>query len=193
MTLQWRHNEHDGISNHRHLQCLLNYWFRPRSNKTPKLRVTGLCAENSPVTSECPAQKASNVENVPISWRHHGNRAADGLVYTVSDVQNTRGYSSANQINIIYLQPRDLFYYVRHSVISTTQCQRVDTRINHQCRHIIIDTFHVFTPSPHITLLVLRSEYSEIIGSALWLLMAWLVVPPRQLQPGYWICRRNGS
>ena len=36
-----------------------------------KLRVTGLCAENSPVTDEFPAQMASNAENVSIWWRHH--------------------------------------------------------------------------------------------------------------------------
>ena len=38
--------------------------------KTSKLHVTGLCAGNSPVTSEFPAQKASNPENVSIWWRH---------------------------------------------------------------------------------------------------------------------------
>ena len=36
-----------------------------------KLRVTGLCAGNSPETGAFPAQKASNVENVSIWWRHH--------------------------------------------------------------------------------------------------------------------------
>ena len=38
-----------------------------------KLRVTGLCAGNSPVTGEFPAQMASNAENVSILWRHHGH------------------------------------------------------------------------------------------------------------------------
>ena len=36
-----------------------------------KLRVTGLCAGNSPVTGEFPAQRTSNAENVSIWWRHH--------------------------------------------------------------------------------------------------------------------------
>ena len=40
--------------------------------KTSKLRVTGLCEGNSPVTGELPAQGASNAENVSIWWRHHG-------------------------------------------------------------------------------------------------------------------------
>ena len=42
-----------------------------RAKETSKLSVTGLCAGNSPVTGEFPAQKASNAENVSISWRHH--------------------------------------------------------------------------------------------------------------------------
>ena len=50
------------------------YWTvysRHRSKKTSKLRVTGLCARNSPETGEFPAQRASNAENVSIWWRHH--------------------------------------------------------------------------------------------------------------------------
>ena len=39
--------------------------------RTPKLRVTGLCAVNSPVTGEFPAQKANNAENISIWWRHN--------------------------------------------------------------------------------------------------------------------------
>ena len=42
-TLQWRHNERDGVSNHRRLDCLLNRLFKHRSKKTSKLRVTGSC------------------------------------------------------------------------------------------------------------------------------------------------------
>ena len=45
--------------------------FRRRSRKTSKLRVTGLCAGNSSVTGEFPAQMASNAENGSIWWRHN--------------------------------------------------------------------------------------------------------------------------
>ena len=41
--------------------------------KKSKLRVTGLCEGNSPVTREFPSLRASNAENVFISWRHHDN------------------------------------------------------------------------------------------------------------------------
>ena len=47
-SLQWRHNDHDGVSNHQPQGCLLNRLFGRRSKKTSKLRVTGLCAGNSP-------------------------------------------------------------------------------------------------------------------------------------------------
>ena len=70
-TLQWRHNEHDGVSNPQSRGYLLNRLFRHRSKKTSKLRVTGLCVGNSPVTSEFPAQKTSNAENFSIEWHHH--------------------------------------------------------------------------------------------------------------------------
>ena len=70
-TLQWRHNEHDCVSNHQPRHCLLNRLFGRRSKKTSKLRATGLCVGNSPGTSEFPAQRASNAENVSIWWRHH--------------------------------------------------------------------------------------------------------------------------
>ena len=64
-TLQWRNNEHDSVSNHQPHDCLLNRLFRRRSKKTSKLRVTGFCVGNSPVTGEFPAQMASNAGNVP--------------------------------------------------------------------------------------------------------------------------------
>ena len=70
-TLQWRHAERDGVSNYQPYDCFLNRLFRRRSKKTSKLRVTGLCEGNSPVTGEFLAQRPSNVENVSIWWRDH--------------------------------------------------------------------------------------------------------------------------
>ena len=48
-ALHWRHNERDSVSNNQPHDCLLNRLIRPRSKKTSRLRVTGLCAGNSPV------------------------------------------------------------------------------------------------------------------------------------------------
>ena len=90
-TLLWRHNGHDGVSNHMRLDCLLNRLFRRRSKKISKLRLTGLCEGNSPVTGGFPSQIANNAENVSIWWRHHGR---------AERVKNTSmGYRSANSLN----------------------------------------------------------------------------------------------
>ena len=66
ISLRRRHYWRDSVSNH-----LPHHLFRRRSKKTSKLRVTGLCAGNSPGTGEFPAQMASNAENVSIWWRLH--------------------------------------------------------------------------------------------------------------------------
>ena len=87
-SLHWRHNGHDGISNYQPRDCLLNRLFRRRSNKTSKLRVTGLCAGNSPVPGEFSAQMASYAENVSIWWRHH---VLDWYYFTV-EIMRMRQY-----------------------------------------------------------------------------------------------------
>ena len=88
-ALQWRHNDRDGVLNHRRPDCLLKTLFRRRSKKTSKLRVTGLCEVNPPVTGGFPSQRASNAENVSIWWHHHGvwyvNRIAYILLTTISN------------------------------------------------------------------------------------------------------------
>ena len=47
-SLLWLHNGHHSVSNHQPYDCLLRRSFRRRSKQTSKLRVTGLCAGNSP-------------------------------------------------------------------------------------------------------------------------------------------------
>ena len=71
LSLQWRHNGSDGVSNHLPPHCLLDRLFRRRSKKTSKLRVIGLCLGNSTLTGEFPAQMADDAENGSIWWRHH--------------------------------------------------------------------------------------------------------------------------
>ena len=67
-TLHWRHNEHDGISNHQRIGCFFKRLFRCRSKKISKLCVTGPWEANPPVTSGFPSQRASNAENISIWW-----------------------------------------------------------------------------------------------------------------------------
>ena len=96
LPLQWRHNEHDSVSNHQPHDCLLNRLFRRRSKKTSKPRVTGLCVGNSPGTGEFPAQMASNMENVSIWWRHHDEQILKLLcnlrVYSYLDIHSHLSY-----------------------------------------------------------------------------------------------------
>ena len=73
-TLQWRHDELVGVSNHQRLDCLLNRLFRRRSKKTSKLRFPCLCEGNSPVTTGdrwIPRAKGKLRGNISICWRHH--------------------------------------------------------------------------------------------------------------------------
>ena len=69
-TLQWRHNERHGVSNHQRFDCWPNRLFRCRLKKTSKFCVTGFCYGNPPVTDGFSSQR-TNAENVSIWWRHH--------------------------------------------------------------------------------------------------------------------------
>ena len=55
-TLQWCHNERNDVPNHQP-QLFTHLLFSHRWEKTSKLRVTGLCMGNSPVTGEFPCKK----------------------------------------------------------------------------------------------------------------------------------------
>ena len=109
LTLQWRLNGHECVSNHRlKIVYSTDYSdFRRRSKKTSKLRVTGLCAGNSPGTSEFPAQMASNTENVSIWWRHH-KYGLWCLYAGVNRVIIGCSRSELNSLSIVWFT--DLFY-----------------------------------------------------------------------------------
>ena len=70
-SLQWRHNERDGVSNHQPHDYLLNRLFRYRSKKTSASLAFVRGIHRWPV--KFPVQMASNAENVSIWWRHHVN------------------------------------------------------------------------------------------------------------------------
>ena len=62
VPLHWCHNDHGGVSNHQPRGCLLDHLFRRRWKKTSKLRVTGLCAGNSPGPVNSPHKG-------PVMWK----------------------------------------------------------------------------------------------------------------------------
>ena len=103
VRLQWRHNGRDGVSNHQPRHCLLNRSYRRRTKKTSKLRVTGLCEGNSPVTDEFTAQMASNAENVPFDDVIMNLRVVDLITF------------------VLWWHPRDIgknFWYYSPVIIS---------------------------------------------------------------------------
>ena len=129
-TLQWRHNGSGCVSNHQRLNCLLNCWFRRRSKKTSKLRVTGLCAGNSPVPDESPHKRASNAEKVSsIWWRHHVHLVAIFVNCTLRDL------FTAAQIHAILMRPvawTSTFEYPNTTKTTT------------QVKHVLEANMHIF-------------------------------------------------
>ena len=91
IILQWRHNELTGVSNRRSLECLLIRLLKGSLIKISKLCVTGLCEGNSPVTGEFPAQRASNMGNVSIWWRHHDLRLEETCMASSSNCWCSNG------------------------------------------------------------------------------------------------------
>ena len=128
-ALRGRHNGCDSVSNHQPHDCLLNRLFRRRSKKTSKLRVTGLCAENSPGTGEFPTQMASYAENVSIWWRH-----------LLVIIQNNVAYPRQRVLYKLVVKtwwrhqmetfPRYMTYVGNSSVISDFPTQRPDVGTN---------------------------------------------------------------
>ena len=100
VTLQWRHNDRDVVSNHQRLDCLLSRLLRRKSKKISKLCFTGLCEGNWPVTGGFASQMASNTKHVSIWWLHHDDIVIDqtnnlGSVWQGSLVQG-REYAAQN-------------------------------------------------------------------------------------------------
>ena len=149
VTLSRHHNEQDGISNHQCLDCLLNCLFRPRSKKTSKLCFTGLCEGNSPVTNEFPSQRASNVENIPIWWCHHGY----GQYGPVANHKNTREKSQCGFLDECYFLI-DIMYW-RHQVITWTNVDLSSVRSSGN--HLMVMSQYI--PQPSVTEICLKTTY----------------------------------
>ena len=141
--LQLRHHERDGASNHRRLDCLLNSLFSRRSKKTSKLRVTGLCAGNSPVNGEFSAQRASNAENVSIWLSYHVKDARENWYRSswfahCRNVHNAIKHYDIMTLNVMlwYLSPNPLWL----DIWDDTSVQRISTlRPRQNCRHFVDD------------------------------------------------------
>ena len=93
ISLQWRHNGHDVVSNHKPQHCLRKRFFRRRSKTTSKFRVTGLCGE---ITID--RWIALNVENVSIWWRHY-DRLLLPQMYTWHSARTTFWHVTLNSLS----------------------------------------------------------------------------------------------
>ena len=67
-SLQWRHNERDGVSNHQPRHCFTQPFIQAKIKENFKV------SRHWPLFGEFPAQMVSNAENVSIWWRHHDSR-----------------------------------------------------------------------------------------------------------------------
>ena len=111
-----------------------------RSKKTSKLRVTGLCEGNSPVTGEFPAQMVSNAENASIRWRH------DGLVFfryqviiwNNTDMVSITSLGTQRNGNCINIQK--VSFIIMHSNVSSTKCRPFYSglKVLNECGFIVI-------------------------------------------------------
>ena len=66
-SLQWHYNEHDGVSHHRHLDCLITHLFVQAQIKE-NIKALHHWSLRGESTSDwwIPPQRASNMENVSI-------------------------------------------------------------------------------------------------------------------------------
>ena len=113
--LRWRHNGHDGVSNHQPHDCLLNRLFGRRSKKRSKHRVASLCAGNSPGTGEFPTQMASNAETVSIWWRHLAfHRNIDWL----------SNQSTSTKVYFWHVRIRCPFPFFNHRTMCSAKCNK---------------------------------------------------------------------
>ena len=125
LSLQWRHNECDGVSNHRRLHGLLKRLFRHRFRKTSKLCITSLCEGNSPVTHEFPSQRTKYAKNVSLWWRHHDSI---GISWTKDNLHDDLEFTSGCF----------LLHFVRwinHSSVEWSDCRRMSimvVKLNHR-------------------------------------------------------------
>ena len=124
---RWRHNGRYSVSNHQPHGRLLNRLFRRRSKKTSKLRVTGLCAGNSPGTGEFPAQIAS----FPILFADDTNifitgKSIEEMCTKMNDeLEKIQGWLNCNKLSLNVLKTHYMLFAPRNKCINDA-----DIRIN---------------------------------------------------------------
>ena len=131
-TSQWCDNKCDGISNHQHLNYLLNRLFRHKSKKTSKFGITGLCVwGNSLVTGDFHTQRSSNVENVSIWWCHHDTYpfgVTHCILITEFLVKNMSSFAKSTHYSLGYVDSNLSLQF------STVCCDYISKHFHIACR-----------------------------------------------------------
>ena len=133
--------------------CLLNRLFRRRSKKTSKLRVTGLCAGNSPGTGEFPAQMASNAEMFPfhdVIMSLTQVRGGDGLG------QWRKRFLSLSKPVITWPNPNNKVYLISKHPISVIN-------IYHNYKFKSMLTKNIYISESCLKLFTTHDSYSRIL------------------------------
>ena len=120
--------------------------YSGRWKKTSKLRVTGLCEGNSPVTGEFPAQMVSEMKNASIWWRHHALCQSGSRTWQFTEVtKNFPLFVSCDQTALRKpLSVRLVRPSVRPSV-RLSVCLSVTPFSLCSCRHIVTKFSGVIT------------------------------------------------
>ena len=108
-TLHWRHNDYDDVSNHQPHGCLLNRLFRRRSNKTSKLRVTGLCVGNSPGPVTSPHKGPVTRKMFPfddVIMNSYRNNIVT-LIITIVTLWYISGYDTQLKMKSLYMHGKN--------------------------------------------------------------------------------------
>ena len=96
ISLQWRHNERDGVSNHRRPDFLHNRLFRRKSPRHWCLWAGEFIGDRW-----IPRKRASNAENVSIWWCHHVSARKKYPHQTTTHPTYSSGDECANFLNLI--------------------------------------------------------------------------------------------
>ena len=109
-SLQWCDNEHDGISNHQPLDCLLNHLFRHRSKETSKLSMS--------------LAFVWGIHHWPVTWKMFPFHDIMSSLKSRGQIQPKESQGQKSTINIINLGP----CYRRKLSLKKVYCA---TRIGH--------------------------------------------------------------
>ena len=169
IALQWRHNGRDGVSNHKPQDCLLKCLFRRRSNKTPKLCVTGLCEGNSPLTAEFSAQRDSKAiffHLMTSSWESMTTKITDTMRYDFLRMKlYLCGFAAVDQglgllksvhavlLIILFCYHRKITGYLVNIAFIIGMCPRSWAGATPDVSVIYIDISYTFTVQVSVTLM----------------------------------------